>query len=113
MPMQFWIEEILQDAQAAASANGVESVVAGYDFVVVHVKAALAWDGTIKFEADVDGWLAIQGENIKDGTLAASATGTTLDAMYRFDVTGLKRFRARVELRTLGTVTVTARRQVA
>ena len=113
MAKQFWIEEILQDAQAAADADGVESVVAGYDFVVVHVKAASAWDGTINFEVDVDGWTAIQGENVKNGTLVTTATGTTLDAVYRFDVTGLKRFRARVSGRTVGTVTVTARRQVA
>ncbi len=113
MTLQFWGEETLQDAQAAAAADGVETLVAGYDFIVVHVKAASAWDGTIQFEAEVNGWLAIQGENVKDGTLITSATGTTLDAMFRFDVTGLRRFRARVESRTVGTVTAEARRQTA
>ena len=113
MPKQFWVEELLQDAQAAATADGVETSVAGLDFIVVHVKAASSWDGTINFEADVAGWLAIQGQNISDGTVVTTATGTTLDAQYRFDVTGLKRFRARVSGRAVGNVTVTARRQVA
>ena len=113
MSIQFWVEKVLQAAQAAAAADGVEVSVSGFDFIAVHVKAASAWDGTIKFEADVAGWLAIQGENIKNGSLVISATGTTLDAQFRFNVTGLKRFRARVEGRTVGDVTVTARRQVA
>ena len=113
MAKQFWVEEILQNAQAAAAADGVESVVAGYDFVAVHVKAAASWDGTINFEADVAGWVVIQGEKVSDSTLVTTATGTTLDAVYRFDVTGLKRFRARVSGRAVGTVTVTIRRQVA
>ena len=113
MGKQFWVEELLQDAQAAATADGVEVSVAGLDFIVVHVKAAASWDGTINFEVDVDGWLAIQGQRISDGTVVTTATGPTLDAMYRFDVIGLKRFRARVSGRTLGNVTATARRQVA
>ena len=113
MPKQFWVEEVLQDAQAAATADGVLMSVAGLDFVVVHVKAASSWDGTVEFEADVAGWVAIQGQNVSDGTVDTSATGSTLDAQFRFDVTGLKRFRARVRDRAVGNVTVTARRQTA
>lgn len=62
--------------------------------------------GTVNFEGTVDGtnWFAISGTNLATGAAAATVTAT---ALFRFDVRGLLKFRARTSSVTGGTVTVT------
>lgn len=113
-PTPFYPGEVtLLSAEAGATANGEPLFVQDFSFVGVQLTAASSWDGTITFEASADGTTfgSIQGENITDGTLVTTATGTTLDARFRFDLSGFKLFRTRVSGRTVGTITADVRRE--
>lgn len=113
-PTPFYPGEVtLLSADASASTNGEALFVQDFSFVGVQLTAASSWDGTVTFEASADGTAfgAVQGENISDGTLVTTATGTTLDARFRFDLAGFKLFRTRVSGRTTGTITADVRRE--
>lgn len=62
---------------------------------------------TVTFEATVDdsNWIAIQGTNLNAGTAASTATAAGL---FRFNLAGLSKLRARVSAYTSGNVTVAA-----
>jgi hypothetical protein len=64
------------------------------------------WSGTISFEAQADGgnWVAINGMAINGTSIITSSTTT---GIYRFNVAGLKRIRARCSAYSSGTVFVT------
>lgn len=114
-PTPFYPDEVtLLNADESATTNGVPLFVQGYSFVGVQLTAASSWDGTVNFEASADGstWGSIQGETISDGTLVTTATGTSLDDRFRFDLSGLKLFRTRVSgPRSTGDITAKVRRE--
>lgn len=60
---------------------------------------------TITFEGTIDGtnWIAIQAENLNDGTEATTATA---DGLYRITVLGLGQVRARISTYSAGTITI-------
>ena len=104
-------EILLQDA-AATNANGNVIDCRQYGLVALFSAAAAAWDGTLNFEGTADGsttFVSIRGEDIATGVLATTATGATLSAIRRFDVSGLTGLRARITGRTAGNVTVRGR----
>lgn len=104
------LRAVLHNAEAGATADGHEIAVLNAGLLTLHAVAASSWDGTLNFEATIDGnWVVLQGENVSNGTLITTAAGTTLNALFRFDITGFQSFRARITGRTTGTVTVTAR----
>jgi hypothetical protein len=106
-------EITLLDADSSATTNGVELFVQNFSFVSVQLTAANSWDGTVNFEASVDGstWGVLQGELIKNGSLVTTGTGTTLDERYRFDLAGIKLFRTRVDGQSTGDITAKVRRE--
>ena len=106
--MQF-IEVIMQNAAAATGDGAALECVRGDGIVVT--KAGLQVSGTfvagIVFEATVDGsnWVAVQGTNLNNG--AATST-SSVAGIFRFDVAGLLKLRARIGSYTSGAVTVKA-----
>lgn len=93
--------------EAGATADGTEVNVEETGILAVHLIAASSWDGTIDFEGSIetDQWASLQGENAGSGALVVSATGATLNDIFRFDVSGFKRFRTRVSGRSTGNIT--------
>jgi hypothetical protein len=113
-PTPFYPDELtLLDAVATATSDGIELYVQNFSFVGVQLTAASSWDGTVTFEGSVDGstWGSLQGENVSDGTLVTTATGTSLDDRFRFDLSGIKLFRTRVSGQSTGNITAKVRRE--
>ena len=106
-------EVTLLDAVSDATSNGVELYVQDFGLVGVQLTAAASWDGTITFEGSVDGstWGSLLGETLSDGALVTTATGTSLDDRYRFDLSGIKLFRTRVSGQSTGNITAKVRRE--
>lgn len=95
--------------QSASGANddGTVAVLDGnYGSLTLQVKGA-TWTGTLNFEATQDGtnYIAIEGVNKNTGAKVTTATG---DVLVVFDVTGVKKFKARQSGFSAGTVTATA-----
>jgi hypothetical protein len=113
-PTPIYPDEItLLDAVSDATSDGVELYVQNFSFVGVQLTAAASWDGTVTFEGSIDGstWGSLQGETVKDGVLVTTATGTTLDERFRFDLSGIKLFRTRVSGQSTGNITAKVRRE--
>lgn len=101
--------QVLQSA-AAATGNGAALDISqpgkgGFSTVVFQLTGTFT--ATVTFEGTVDGtnWGAIQVVPTATGTAATTATGTGL---FRADVRGLAKVRARVSAYTSGNVTVEA-----
>lgn len=101
----------LHAAEDGATANGTSFPCERSGILLIHAQAASSWDGTLNFEAQMDGtnWVSIQGIRMDTGAAVITATGQTLSNMFRFDVSGVLLFRARIDNRTQGTVTVLGR----
>jgi hypothetical protein len=74
-------------------------------FQTAAIQLSGTWTGTVSFDANTDGgnWTAIDGIPIS-GTSASS--GSTGNGIFRFNVAGITRIRARFSTPTSGTVTV-------
>ena len=104
------LNAVLHKAEAGNVA-GLEINVSGVGLLSLHVVAADSWDGTVTFQASIDesNRVSIQGVRINNGSLTTTGTGTTLNMIYQFDVSGVDFFRALISGRTTGSVTATAR----
>ena len=91
--------------------GGIEIPCNGIGILTAHVVAADSWDGTITFQGtnDKKNWASIQGQQVDDGSVTTTATGTSLNMLYRFDVSAFDQFRALIAGRSTGSVTVTVR----
>lgn len=91
-------------SNAGAVGNGTYHDVAGYD--VLSVQVSIAGASTVTFESSIDAnnWTAIQGFN---QTVVQQASSTTSSAFFRFNISGIRYFRARISSFSGGTVTVT------
>ena len=104
-----WLESNDYTLQSASGANGdgtVATLDGKYGSLTLQVKGA-TWTGTLNFEATQDGtnYIAIEGVNKNTGAKVTTATG---DVLVVFDVTGVKKFKARQSGFSAGTVTATA-----
>jgi len=101
----------LHTAEDGATADGTSFPCERSGILLIHAQAASSWDGTLNFEAQMDGtnWVSIQGVRMSDGAVKISDSGTTLSEMYRFDVSGVLFFRARVSGQSTGDITVKGR----
>lgn len=97
--------EALQSG-ATANGDGTISAVQGYTTAVVQVEGL--GSATINFEASVSGtgYNAVQCWRLADRTKAD--TTTTTNGIWRCNITGLNKFRARISGYASGTITVTA-----
>ena len=104
------VNAVLHKAEAG-NVGGLEINVGGVGLLRVQVEVADSWNGTITFQGRMEGHtqVSIQGVRINSGSLTTTATGTTLNMIYQFDVSGINFFRALISGRTTGSVTVTAR----
>ena len=84
--------------RATAAADGVYATLTAQ--VVGITTATITWEGTV----DGTNWVAIQATNLNTGSAATTATA---DGLYRINVTGLLKVRARISAWTAGTITVT------
>lgn len=103
-------EAVLQDG-ATATGNGTVFNFGefGYNDLVLQVTGITT--ATITAEASNDegsNWATIAGTNL---ATAASATTITANGLYRYDVGGLQRVRARISAYTSGTIDVHGRAQ--
>lgn len=89
---------------AAATSNGLRAMCRGCDAAVMQVSGT--FEGTVTFEATVDGtnWFTIQGASLADA--ATLATTATAAGAFRFQVRGLYAIRARVSAYVSGAITV-------
>ena len=101
----------LHTAEDSATANGKSFPCERSGILLIHAQAASSWDGTLNFEAQLDGtnWVSIQGVRMSDGGVVIADSGATLSEMYRFDVSGALFFRARVSGQSTGDITVKGR----
>lgn len=90
---------------ATGTGNGTANDVSGYD--VLSLQVTFSATAAVTFEATVDGttWSALQGYTPTALGQQSSTVGTS--GIYRFIVTGMKLFRARISAYTSGTVDVT------
>lgn len=90
---------------ATGTGNGTVIDVGGYDVLALQV--TISATAAVTFEATVDGttWSALQGYTPTALGQQPSTVGT--GGIYRFIVTGIKLFRARISSYTSGTIDVT------
>lgn len=90
---------------ATAIGNGTANDVSGYD--VLSLQVTISATASVTFEATVDGttWSTLQGYTPTVLGQQSSTIGTS--GIYRFIVTGIKLFRARISSYTSGTIDVT------
>lgn len=89
---------------ATALGNGTAVDVSGY--ATLFVQVTISATATVQFEGSLDGTTYTQlGSNAQNGT-GTSQTSTTATGLFRFNVAGLKFFRARISSYTSGTVDV-------
>jgi hypothetical protein len=102
-------EEIFKTLQAAENetANGTEVICTdlaeSFDDLTLQVVGITT--ATITWEASIDNtnWVAVLATNLNSG---ATATTTTANGLFRVQVTGFLKFRARISAYTAGTITV-------
>lgn len=96
------ISQVLQDA-ATATGNGTSLRLVGLSTAVFDV--AISASATVTFEAagDSGSYVSLPAENIATGAVATTATASGL---YRADVRGISRIRARISTFGSGTITV-------
>ena len=101
----------LHTAEDSATADGTSFPCERSGILLIHAQADNSWDGTLNFEAQMDGtnWVSIQGIRMDTGAAVITATGTSLSNMFRFDVSGVLFFRARVSGQSTGDITVKGR----
>ena len=104
------LESVLHNAQDG-NVDGIEIPVSGFGLLRLHVVAADSWDGTLTFRASHDraNPVLIRGHQSDDDSVSTTASGTSLNMLFLFDVSGVDWFKAVVSGRTTGSVTVTAR----
>ena len=104
------LEAVLHDAEDD-NVDGIEIPVSGVGLLRLHVVAADSWDGTGTFQGSIDkaNPVGIQAVEQDSDTKQLTATGTTLNMIYLFDVAGLDWFKVPITGRTGGSVTMTAR----
>ena len=92
---------------SASTGNGNGTVIDAAGFSAVGVQVTGTFVGTVHFEGTVDGsnWVAVQGANLNDGSVATSATAAGL---FSIPLAGLSHFRARVAWTSGTSVTVDA-----
>lgn len=97
----------MQDAAVATGAGTAldVSLVPGGAFTVAAFQIVGITTATITFQATIDGtnWVAVQAENLANGT---SATTATADGIYRLTTLGLAQVRANITSWTTGTIYV-------
>ena len=105
MPIPYTTGPLVMHSAAVADANGAYMACEGLASVCVQISGTVT-TATIYFEGTVNDtdWVGILGWNRNTGVKALTATAAGL---FSFDVTGLLRFRARLDW-TTGSVTVTA-----
>ena len=89
---------------ATATGNGTVADVTGYD--VLTLQTTISATATVSYEVSSDNsnWYSIFGLN--PNSVANQSVSTTVGGMARFNVTGLRYFRARISAYTSGTVDV-------
>ena len=109
-------EHALLSADDSATTNGTAFDTRDTGLLVLRAVAAASWDGTLNFEVTEQAhdsssstWITIQGENVSTGAAVTTAAGTTLDAAFRFDVSGFQGFRSRVSGQSTGNITARGR----
>ena len=104
------LEAVLHDAEDD-NVDGIEIPVSGVGLLRLHVVAADSWDGTLTFRGSIDpnNPVLIRGHQSDDDSVSTTASGTSLNMLFLFDVSALDWFKAVISGRSTGSVTVTAR----
>lgn len=100
-----YVQKTLQSG-ATATGNGTALDCSGYSVAAVQIDGITT--ATITFEATVDGdnWVAVQAENLANGSEGTTATA---DGLFRLSLFGLAQIRCRISAYTSGTINVTVR----